>query len=138
MTKPTKPMKPTSEFDNFMDALVDELIAMPDDEVLEGQDPETVRAHGLKLLQAAKGQAGRRRLAAAKQGAAALKQRGANSDESRVDVVQARHYLSQVANNPRYTLAARGLEELSDEEVLSLYRQVKSLEASDEADGENR
>lgn len=46
--------KLTNEFSNFIDALVDELIAMPDEQVLEGIDPVAVPVDGLRLLQAAK------------------------------------------------------------------------------------
>ena len=46
--------KLTNEFSNFIDALVDELIAMPDEQVLEGIDPAAIQAGGLRLLQAAK------------------------------------------------------------------------------------
>jgi hypothetical protein len=138
MTTPTKPTNPTSEFDNFIEVLVDELIAMPDDQVLDGQNQDAVRAHGLTLLQAAKSEAGRRRLAAARQGAVALTQREEVVNEVAVDVAQARRYISQAMNDSRYTLAARSLAELTDDEILRLYRQVKSLEASEDEKGRNR
>ncbi len=138
MTKPTKLTKPNSEFDNFIDVLLDELIAMPDDQLLDGENPDAVRAHGLQLFQAAKAAAGRRRLDAAKQGVAALEQRKASINDGDVDVAQARHYISQAMNDPRYTLAARSLAELTNDEILRLYRQMKLLEASDKEKGNNR
>lgn len=124
--------KPTNEFENFIDALVDELIAMPDDQVLKDLDPASVQADGLRLLQAAKAEAGRARLAAAKAGFAALKERPA-AVAVEVSAGEARRFIAQAANDGRYTLAARSLGELSDDEVLKLYRKLKALESG--ADG---
>ncbi len=124
----TKPMKSADEFQNFLDSFVAELIAMPDDQVLEGKNPEEVRARGLRLLDAAKKEAGRRRMAAAKAQLQARRSQPAAGDAEKLDIAQARHFLMQAQNDPRFTLAARKLGELSDEEVLRLYRQVKSLQ----------
>ena len=140
MIKPTKPTEGTSDFNKFMDALVDELIAMPDEQVLEGENADAVRARGLELLQAAKAAAGRRRLDAAKQGVAAIKERKVVANDGEVDVAEARRYLSQAMNDSRYTLAARSLSlaELPDDEILRLYRQAKLLEAGDDEKGKSR
>ncbi|MDR9384175.1 hypothetical protein RJD05_07320 [Ralstonia sp. 11b] len=124
--------KPTNEFENFIDTLVDELIAMPDDQVLEGLDSAAVQADGLRLLQAAKAEAGRSRLAAAKAGFAALKERSAIA-AAEMSAEEARRFIVQATNDGRYTLAARSLGELSDDEVLKLYRKLKALES--DADG---
>lgn len=123
--------KPTNEFENFIDALVDELIAMPDDRVLEGLDPASVQADGLRLLQAAKAEAGRARLTAAKAGFAALKERPA-AVAAEVSADEARRFIAQAENDGRYTLAARSLGELSDDEVRKLYRKIKTLESGAE------
>lgn len=124
----TKPMKSTDEFQTFLDSFVTELIAMPDDLVLEDKNPEEVRARGLRLLDAAKKEAGRRRMVAAKAQLQTRRGQHVAQDSERLDIAQARHFLMQAQNDPRFTLAARKLGELSDEEVLRLYRQVKSLQ----------
>jgi hypothetical protein len=115
-------------FENFVDAMVDELIAMPDEQVLEGFVPNAVQADGSALLNAAKTEAGRRRLAAAKSGLASLKEARTNVVLPDVSADEARRYVAQAANDNRYTLAARSLGDLSDEEALRLYRQLKTLE----------
>ncbi|MBP0637992.1 hypothetical protein [Cupriavidus sp. AcVe19-6a] len=120
--------KPTNEFDNFIDSLVDELIAMPDDQVLEGLDPTAVQADALRSLQSAKARAGRSRLAAAKAGYASLQKRPVAAP-AEVSAAEARRFIAQAANDGRYTLAARSLGELSDEEVLKLYSRIRSLQA---------
>ena len=56
--------KATNNFDNFIDTVVDELLAMPDDKILEGIDPAVIQAEGGRLLQAAKARARRARPAA--------------------------------------------------------------------------
>lgn len=131
MTMPTK-----DEFQNFLDTFVAELITMPDEQILEGKNPAEVRARGLRLLEAAKREAGRRRMGAAKAQLQARRSQPAAEHSEQLDIAQARQFLSQAQNDSRFTLAARKLGELSDEEVLRLYRQVKALQRS--RDGEQQ
>lgn len=125
--------KPTNEFDNFIDAFVDELIATPDEEILGGLDPAAVQVKGLGLLQAAKTNVSRSRLAAAKAGYAALKSKPAMASQN-VSAEEARRFLAQAANDGRFTLAARNLGELSDDEAIALYTKLKSIESSRDGD----
>lgn len=125
--------KPTNEFDNFIDAFVDELIATPDDQILEGLDPSAVQAKGLGLLQAAKTNVSRSRLAAAKAGYAAMKSKSAIAPQN-VSAEEARRFLAQATNDSRFTLAARNLGELSDDEAIALYTKLKSIESSGNGD----
>lgn len=128
--------KSSNEFDNFIDTFVSELIETPDDQILEGLNPETVQAKGLELLKAAKAQASRSRLAAAKAGYAALKAKPYATLQN-VSAEEARLFLEKASNDSRFTLAARNLGELSDTEAIALYTQLKSLEESTR-DGDNR
>ena len=121
--------KPTNEFENFIDALVDELIATPDDQILDGLDPAAVQAKGLGLLNAAKTHARRSRFAAAKAGYAALKS-GPVMALQNVSAEEARRFLAQASNDSKFTLAARNLADLSDEEAIKLYSKLKSIESS--------
>lgn len=121
--------EPKNEYDNFLDALVSELIETPDHEVLEGLDPTAVQGAGLQRLKAAKAEAGRRRMAAARAGVTAAQEKGIARSEPGVSADEARRYIAQAANDGKYTLAARSVRELSDEEALRLYRQMKSLES---------
>ena len=75
-------------------------------------------------------EAGRRRLAAAKSGVAALRSKPTTSKVPvlNVSVAEARQFIAQAQNDSRYTLAARKLGEMPDEEVLRLYLQMKRLE----------
>jgi len=119
--------KTTDEFESFIDTLVDELIKMPDDQVLEGLDPAAVQAEGLRLLNAAKVRAGRARLAAAKAGVSAMKAQSVMVPAS-ITPEEARQFIARAANDGRYTLAARSLSEIPDDEALKLYNKLKSLE----------
>lgn len=135
MTKP-------SNFNNFVDVLTQELIDMPDEQVLEGKDVALLQASAQALLTSARTEAGRRRLAAAKAGAHALQSRPSpsNAQVLGVSATEARRFIAEAQNDSRYTLAARKLGEMSDEEVLRLYSQMKRLEdASNEGrDDESR
>lgn len=123
MTKP-------SNFSNFVDALTQELIDMPDEQVLEGKDAAQLQAGAQALLKSARAEAGRRRLVAAKAGANALRNRPSTSNVQvlAVSAAEARRFIAEAQNDSRYTLAARKLGEMSDEEVLRLYSQMKRLE----------
>lgn len=127
-----KPMKSTNEFETFLATFVEELIAMPDEQVLEGSNPEDVRAHGLRLFEAAKTDVGHRRMAAAKAQLHASRSQHSAQAIEQLDIAQARQFLMQAQNDERFTLAARKLGELSDDEVLSLYRQIKSLQEGED------
>ena len=50
-----------------------------------------------------------------------------------VSAQAARDFLKKASNDGRYTLAARSLAEMSDEDVLGLYEQLKRLENGDGA-----
>jgi hypothetical protein len=120
---------PKNDFETFIDTLVDELIEISDEQVLEGLSPDAVHAEGLRLLNAARAEVGRERLAAAKAGYAASKTRPTLAAEL-VSVEEARRFLAEARNDKRFTLAARNLGELSDDEVLDLYRKLKALQSS--------
>lgn len=121
-------IKATDEFRNFLGTLINELIKMPDEQVLDDIDPSTVQAEGVRLLQAAKVEAGKARLAAAKAGRAAGQTRTVAQVVS-VTPEEARQFIAQAANDRRYTLAARSLNDMPDDEALRLYIQLKSLES---------
>jgi hypothetical protein len=123
MTKP-------SNFSNFVDVLTQELIDMPDEQVLEGRDVAQLQADGQALLKSARAEAGRRRLAAAKAGVGDLRKQASSPSVqvSAVSAAEARRFIAEAQNDSRYTLAARKLGEMSDEEVLRLYSQMKRLE----------
>lgn len=104
-----------------------ELLDMTDKEVLNGEDPEKIRAQGLQLLQAAKNEAGRRRLAKARVSMEAAKT-APSVKIADVTPMEARRYIEQAANNPLFTMAARALSEMSDEDILRQYLQLRRLE----------
>ena len=114
-------------FEAFLDVYLQELLAMPDADVLGGADPRAVQSNGLRMLDAAKAESGRRRLAAAKEGVAAAKG-PVGAESGAITPAEAREYLRQATNDPRFTLAARNLGEMTDEDIVELYYQAKWLE----------
>lgn len=121
--------KSENEFGKFIDTLVDELLAMPDDKVLEGIDSAAIQAEGERLLQAAIAQAGRARLKAAKAGVLTMKARPVAVSVA-VTPEEARKFIASTANDGKYTLAARSLSDMPDDEALRLYNKLKLLESS--------
>lgn len=128
--------KKSTPSDQFLDALTDELIAMSDEQVLEGADANSIQAAWLARLSKAKAEAGRRRLAAAKNRASAARSRHSVCPTPPVSAEEARWYVANAANDMRYTMAARNLNEMSDEDILRLYTQLKRLEAQGDTRGE--
>lgn len=127
----TAPLKP-DPMDVLMDAYLAELCEMSDEDVLDGKDPESVLAAGMQLLDSARAEAGRRRLAIARQKLHSKDDtRGLFRPEPTVSALEARMALRRAAaaNDGRYTLAARQLDEMSDDDVVRAYMQLQRLES---------
>jgi hypothetical protein len=126
MSSPTEKLEP---FDVLLDTYLDELMATPDDEILDGDDPAMVKAAGMAMLDAAKAKAGKLRLASARKRMAAQRKDSKDALPSLGSIEEARAFLRTASNDPRFTLAARGLDEMSDGDVLRLYQQYVRLAA---------
>jgi len=127
------PKQEPDAFDTLFDTYFEELMAMSDEEVLDGADPAIVQKEGLAMLENAIAEAGKRRLARAR---SQLDMQNDHQSEIAKPVVSAqaaRDFLKKASNDGRYTLAARSLAEMSDEDVLGLYEQLKRLENGDGA-----
>ncbi len=125
MTTDAKTPRP---FDKVLDAFVEDLIAMSDAQALAGVDSAAILKDGLSLLDRAKAEAGRRRLATARARIEEARADPQRAGTVEVSVKEAREFLLDAANDGRYTLAARDLQEMSDEDALRLYSQMKRLE----------
>lgn len=112
--------KPRNE--QFLDALVEELRTMSDTEALEGENAEELVKLGERLLMGARAEAGKLRMAEAKRKLSVVRQKP--TSRVRPTVAEAKRYLE---SSPDLTLAARGLNELSDEDVLDLFDQAREL-----------
>lgn len=104
---------------------------MSEKEVLDNADPAALMAEAHRILDAAKKVAGKRRLEAAK-AQVANRPRIVEAQKPDVSPLDARAYLKRAANDSRFTLAARELEEMSDEDAILLYQQIRFLEEPDE------
>ena len=112
--------KPRNE--QFLDALVEELRRMSDTEALEGENAEELVKLGERLLMGARAEAGKLRMAEAKRKLSVVPQKP--TSRVRPTAAEAKRYLESC---PDLTLAARGLNELSDEDVLDLFDQAREL-----------
>lgn len=121
------------EFDVLLDSYLQELMEMSDQEVLDGDDPDALRTLGLQLLDSAKAKIGRQRLLAAKASLAKRKLETNLEVLPSTSLEEAKAYIRRVANDPRFTLAARGLDEMSDEDALRLYEQIRRLENNNDS-----
>ena len=123
----TAPQKPQDDLSVLLDALLAELMGMSDEQVLDGEGPAAVQARGLTLLSAAKQEAVKRRLAAAKAGLAVSRAGTRTSGTGDLSVADVRAFLREAANSGQYTMAARQLDELSDQAALALYSKFVRL-----------
>ena len=112
------------QLDQVLDAWFEELQKMPAGEVLAGESPDAVRARADARLARATLEAGRRRMVAARAQAAVDRTRSPIT----ASIEEARAYIARIIQNANYTLAARQLEEMPDEEILRLYDQLRELE----------
>lgn len=115
----------------FLQTQLEELLEMPDEDILEGANPAALKSESLAMIAAAKAEAGRRRMAIAKTEMAARKI-PAHSTVPSVSVDDARAFLETAMNDPRYTLAARSLGEMSDDDILRLYHQLHQIKLENE------
>lgn len=124
----------SDELAMFLQTHLEELLEMSDEDILEGKDPKAIKSEGMAMLEAAKAEAGRRRMAAARAGIARSKathiQKG-----PQVSVAEARSFLEAAMNDDRYTLAARSLGEMSDEDILRFYHQLHQLKTRERDPG---
>jgi hypothetical protein len=112
------------QLDQLLDVWFDELQRMPAQEVLAGESPADVRARAESRLARATQEAGRRRLVAARAAAALDRARTPMA----VSLAEARAYIARIIQDTNYTLAARQLDEMPEEEILRLYEQLRELE----------
>lgn len=106
-----------------------ELKSMSDSDITEGIDFPKFGTDRIQLMASVKAEAGRRRLASAKTELGGSQSAPARVQPS-VPIAEARAFLREAANDPRVTMAARALDEMSDELVLRTYARVKALLAS--------
>ena len=116
------------QLNQLLEACFQELQEMPDKDVLAGEPVSAVRNRALARIGNAIQEAGRRRMAAGQTEARGRAVASA-SLQREVSLSDARAYISCVANDARYTLAARKLEDMNEEEVFQLYEQIRELEA---------
>ena len=124
--------KPQDDLEVLLDAFLSELMTMSDQQVLDGEDAAAVQARGLALLSSAKQEAAKRRLAAAKAGVARSRADAHLGTDKPVTGAQAKAYLrtlGDAANAGKFTLAARQLAEMSDDDALAIYRKLIRLGA---------
>jgi hypothetical protein len=122
--------KPRNE--RFLDALVEELRSMSDTDALEGENAEELVKLGERLLKSAREEAGRLRMADAKRKLSVVSK--TRTTLVPPSVADAKRYLE---SHPNLTLAARGLNELSDADVLDLFSQAKILEETSDTGAED-
>lgn len=124
----TKPTNRSESLDALFSSMLQELMEASDSELLEGENLEQLKLRREILIGAAKQEAGRRRMAKAKQQVSLRDFSLPLSRDHAVDADTARKYIAQVANDPRYTLAARNATSLTDEEAIALYMKIKAME----------
>lgn len=122
----------SDELAMFLNTQLAELLEMPDREILEGVDSDALKSENLALISAAKSEAGRRRMKAAKAGIVASKA-FAVAPAPQVSLADARAFLESAMNDSRYTLAARSLGEMSDDDILMLYKQLHQLKTGEKS-----
>jgi hypothetical protein len=110
----------------FFDAYLDGLQDANEDDLLGTPQGRTAdRARFATIVQKAKLAARKQRLEDARR---ALDHHAAvDSAEVPVDLVEARRFIAQAVNDKRFTLAARDFTDMSNEDVVRIYRQLIEL-----------
>lgn len=120
------------QLDALIDAYLEDLLELPDEAILPAPEhSEMQRSAFSEMKKAAYVEAGKRRLARAKR--AVVANTLDTGSRQPIDLVEARRYLAQAANDARITLAARDMRDMPDEEVERLYLQLRELESAQSA-----
>jgi glycerol-3-phosphate dehydrogenase len=115
-------------------ACLDDLTSLsPADTAAEFGAPQKDAVAFDAILVKAKAESGSRRLMSAKR-AVASRAMAVLEPAVDIDIAVARQFLADAANDARFTLAARELGELPNEEIIRLYRQALELKARKEND----
>ena len=122
----------SDELAMFFKTQLEELLEMSDEDILDGVNPDVLKSENLAIIAAAKAEAGRRRMAAAKAGMA-IKKASAISTMPQVSIGEARAFLEAAMNDAHYTLAARSLGEMSDDDILRVYHQLHQIKSENES-----
>jgi hypothetical protein len=126
----------TEQLDQLLDACLQELLDMPAEDVLAGETAEAVKARAVDRLNRAAAEAGGRRLAAAR---ARVQAHTSTAQPAilRISASDARAYIYRAVQDRQHTLAARNLDEMSDEDVLRIYSQMIELKGERSADDDD-
>lgn len=125
-------IRKADELAMFLQIQLEELLEMSDEDILDGANPDALKAENLAMVAKAKAEVGRRRMAAAKAGVA-FRKASTVATMPQVSIAEARAFLEAAMNDPQYTLAARSLGEMSDDDILRFYHQVHQLKSEDES-----
>jgi hypothetical protein len=120
----------TQQLERLLSAFFEELQTLSDSDVLAGEAAAAVRDRARKRLERASIEAGLRRRVAAERALTARAGARVTALPSIAPSI-ARAYVINQTNNSRLTLAARKLDEMSDDDVLRLYQQIRELEAEE-------
>lgn len=136
MTGPKHPER--DALDRLADALVEDILSTPDEDILaefreQGGDAARAAADMRALFETSVIAANKRRLVAAKAGAAASRRSAPSAFALRapIDIAEARRRLHDALQNPqsgaRLTLAARKESELSDDDIRGMIEDLEDL-----------
>jgi hypothetical protein len=118
------------QLDELMEACMQDLLALSPTEAANEFGPAQEDAAAFDaILEKASQEAGQSRLAVAK---ATIATRRQTALPVGIDIAMARRVVQQAANDPRITLAARDLHELSDEEIIRIFCQIEDLRKNGE------
>jgi len=133
-----------NELDRIADALIEDILATPDEEIIaeareDYGDPGRVADEVRAVYERAGLVVGKGKLQAAKAAMASARASCSHGPLGFVDIASARHFLARIAaNDPdidqRITLAARNLDDLSDNDVIGMINDLRELGVLQEGD----
>ncbi len=123
-------------YGEFLSSYLQELVETPDAEIL-ASEKGIASDFGARLLASAKTKAAKRRFGRAREAVAANKRAISSSAKRAITPADARALLARYARDPRLTLAARNLADLSDEDAVRLCQQLQELDETSDTRGKD-
>jgi predicted ABC-class ATPase len=123
-------------YGTFLATYLQELVETSDADIL-ASERHVAPDFGAMLLSRAKAEAARRRLSRARAGVAVARREISIEKRPTITPAAARARLAEYAQDSRLTLAARNLDELSDEDAIRLCQQLQHLDDANDSPKED-
>jgi hypothetical protein len=124
-----------TDYEKFLSSYAEDLMEMSDEDILDGVPEADKKKEWLAIVDSAAKTVAKQRLKRAKT-ELNLIQTSSIATSPTMSPIEARKVIQHAANDVRFTLAARGLEEMSDQDAVLMAQHVLHLRSQESGEGD--